>query len=300
VGPLRAGPRLDVASTANAVGRAELVRSLAACLEVPSPGLTPVIDVLGLPRRPTPAEHTDLLTFQLYPYASVYLGPEGQLGGVARDRVAGFLRALEVVPPAEPDHLVVLLGAYAELLDLDAGEGSRARHARTVLLHEHLWSWVIRFTARVRELGPAAYRHWAALLDAVLIDEVDRLGPPRALPAHLREAPPLPDEDASTGAFLQGLLAPVRSGLVLARADVARIARELDLGLRVGERAYMLRALLHQDAAATLDALAGEARRQHATVVGDDVVAGFWRARLRATEDHLEISRVAAATGVGP
>jgi TorA maturation chaperone TorD len=223
--------------------RAELIRALAAAAEPPTPALAAVAGALGLPRLPTAAEHTDLFTFQLHPYASVHLGPEGQLGGIARDRVAGFLRALGVTPPTEPDHLVVLLSAYAELVDLDdVGTGERARHARTALLHEHLWPWVPGFATRAAELGAAPYRRWATLLHDALEVEVAHLGPPPTLPAHLRDAPGLPDpREAPPGSFLDGLLAPVRSGLVLARADLARIARELDLGLRIGERAYLLR-----------------------------------------------------------
>jgi TorA maturation chaperone TorD len=270
-------------------GRADLVRALAAAVEPPTPSLTAVAVALGLPRVPSAAEHTELFTFQLHPYASVHLGPEGQLGGIARDRIAGFLRALDVVPPPEPDHLVVLLGAYAELLDLDAGDGCRARHARTVLLHEHLGSWVPRFLLRVHELATEPYRVWAGLLDQLLRDEAELLGPPVTLPAHLREAPPLLDpreHEAST--FLQGLLAPVRSGLVIARADLVRAARELDLGLRIGERAYLLRALLGQDASGTLAFLAAEAGRQHDHVRGDDPIDAFWRARLARSATLLD------------
>lgn len=271
------------------MGRAELVRALAACLEAPSPALAPVVEALGLPRLPTTAEHTDVFVFQLHPYASVHLGPEGQLGGVARDRVAGFLRALGVVPPAEPDHLVVLLGAYAQLIDLDGGEGSRARHARTVLLHEHLWPWVPRFLRRVDELGAPPYRHWAGLLGDLLAGELDALDAPAILPAHLREAPALPDpRDGDVPAFVGGLLAPVRSGLVLARADLVRVARQLALGIRIGERAYLLRALLSQDVGGTLRALAVEARRQRDHVRSGDLVATFWRGRLAGTAALLD------------
>jgi TorA maturation chaperone TorD len=269
--------------------RAELIRALAAAAEPPTPALAAVAGALGLPRVPTAAEHTDLFTFQLHPYASVHLGPEGQLGGIARDRVAGFLRALGVTPPTEPDHLVVLLSAYAELVDLDDdGAGERARHARTALLHEHLWPWVPGFATRAAELGAAPYRRWASLLHDALEVEVAHLGPPPTLPAHLRDAPGLPDpREAPPGSFLDGLLAPVRSGLVLARADLARIARELDLGLRIGERAYLLRALLAQDGPATLRALADETTRQHGQVRGEDPTAGFRRDRLTAAGDLL-------------
>ncbi len=274
------------------MSRAELCRTLAAIGATPGAATAHHAEVLGLERSPTTAEHTELFTFQLYPYASVHLGPEGKLGGVARDRIAGFLRALQVVPPPEPDHLIVLLDAYAQLLDLDdGGAGSRARHARTVLLHEHLASWLPRFTHRVAELAPEPYRRWAGVLDDLIDAETGLLGVAPTLPAHLREAPDLHGlVDEGRDAFVDGVLAPVRSGLVLARADLARAARDLDLGLRIGERAYTLTALLEQDADATLRWLADEARRQSRPLDrrgSEDPTVRFWQQRLDATAGLL-------------
>lgn len=293
------------------MSRAELARALAALVE--GPDLAEVAGALELSRPPTPVEHTQLFDLQLYPYASVHLGPEGQLGGVARDRVAGFLRALGVVPPAEPDHLAVLLAAYAELIELDGGPArvgvradavpgaGRARHARTVLLHEHLWSWVPRFTDRAAELGARPYRQWAGLLRRFLADEVAALGPPPGLPAPLRDAPGIPDprDGGSAEDLLAGLLAPVRAGVVLTRADLARAATALGLGLRIGERAFVLRALIAQDAPGTLRFLAAEALRQRESVRGDDATAGFWVDRLETTAGLLdELARTADAVPV--
>jgi TorA maturation chaperone TorD len=273
------------------MSRAELCRTLAAVAATPGPATAAHTALLDLGRPPTAAEHTELFVFELHPYASVHLGAEGKLGGVARDRIAGFLRVLGVTPPPEPDHLVVLLDAYAQLLELDgAGAGPRARHARTVLLHEHLASWVPRLTHRVDELGAAPYRRWAHLLDQLLAAETETLGAPPTLPAHLREAPDLHGlADGGRDAFVDGLLAPARSGLVLARADLGRAARELDLGLRIGERAYALQAMLEQDAHATLDWLATEARRQAQTWRGaHDPTGRFWSDRLTATAALLD------------
>jgi TorA maturation chaperone TorD len=273
------------------MSRAELCRTLAAMVAAPGPATSRHAEALGLERAPTAAEHTETFTFQLHPYASVHLGPEGKLGGEARDRIAGFFRALEITPPPEPDHLAVLLDAHAQLIDLDAGgERSRARHARTVLLHEHLTCWVGRFTARVAELAPAPYRTWARQLDELLAAETALLGGAPTLPAHLREAPDLTRlVDDGRDAFVEGLLAPVRSGLVLARADLARAAADLDLGLRIGERAYTLTALLQQDARATLRWTAHEARRQRdALPVASDPTTTFWHDRLVATAALLD------------
>ena len=113
------------------------------------------------------------------------------------------------------------------------------------------------------------------------------------LPAALREAAPLPEpEDATAADWTQALLTPVRSGLVIARADLARAAHELGLGSRVGERAFALRALLDQDARAVLDWIAGEATRQsddlHAvSATAGEGVAAWWRGRLERTADVI-------------
>src|SRR5204863_6550834 len=95
----------------------ELFRTLGVLLEPPVAAHRPLAELLDLGPPPSAAEHTDLFRFQLYPYASVYLGAEGMLGGEARDRIAGFWRALGLVPPAEPDELTVMLGFYAELAE---------------------------------------------------------------------------------------------------------------------------------------------------------------------------------------
>jgi TorA maturation chaperone TorD len=275
------------------VSRTALLRALADLVARPHDATSAVADALELPRAPTSAEHTDLFDFQVYPYASVHLGDEGMLGGDARDRIAGFLRALDVTPPAEPDHLVVLLHAYADLSDLADSGAPRADHARQVLLHEHLGSWVGRFLSRVVELGAEPLRAWSRLTVATLAAELADHGPPPALPPALRDAAILQDPgDATAADWTQGLLTPVRSGLVIARADLARAAHELGLGTRVGERAFVLRALLDQDARAVLGWIAQEAYRQADDLEpversGGRAVAAWWRSRLHHTADLI-------------
>ena len=271
----------------------ELVRALGALSELPSAEHERLATVLALPEPPTAAEHSDVFLFQLYPYASVYLGAEGMLGGEARDRVAGFWRALGLVPPAEPDHLGALLGLYASLAESERSEGDPARarllrEARRALLWEHLLSWLPPYLVRMREIAPSFYLAWAELLERTLAEEALALGAGERAPLHHRAAPALPDpREDGLEPFLAGLLAPARSGLLLLRSDLARAASSLGLGLRAGERAFALRALLGQDAPGMLGWLAAEAGewgRRHGESAGRfGPVTGFWVERAKAS-----------------
>jgi hypothetical protein len=68
---------------------------------------------LGLPPCGT-GEHAEVFAFNCPPYASAYLG-----GGTAR--LAAYWTATGLDRPAEPDHLSVLLGLYAQLGQAGAG-----------------------------------------------------------------------------------------------------------------------------------------------------------------------------------
>src|SRR5258708_14132549 len=178
----------------------ELFRALGALVETPRPELREVAELLGLGSLPTRAAHGSLFLLQLYPYASVYLGAEGQLGGEARDRIAGFWRAPGRPRPAEPDHLALMLGLHARLAELEAQAGDgpereRWRHARWAFLWEHLLSWLPIFLTKLIDLagdhGTADpfYAGWAALLRDPLREEAKSLCSPDQLPPHLRASP---------------------------------------------------------------------------------------------------------------
>ena len=270
----------------------ELFRALGALLDAPCSENRLLGHLLELGQVPDEPTHNDLFLFQLYPYASAFLGDDGRLGGEAQDRVAGFWRALGTDPPAEPDHLRTMLAGYAWLVEAQSGANGKSaeawRDARHAFLWEHLLSWVLPFLTKLRQIAPPFYRGWADTLQAVLSRESALLGPPRRRPLALREAAPVPDPREVNGdSFLLALLSPARSGLVLTRADLARAGRDLGLGLRVGERAYILRSMLAQGPGATLGWLAREAlewARLHdrgGTTAPE--VADFWTQRATRT-----------------
>lgn len=284
----------------------ELFRALAVIAEPPTKEAAVVAEALKLGELPTADEFTELFIFQLYPYASVYLGAEGMMGGEARDAVAGFWRALGQVPPAEADHLSVMLALYARLAELETEENEAARRAswrsaRKAFLWEHLLSWLPVYLSKLAGIAPPFYRHWGELLMKALLAEALALGQQESLPLHLREATGLVDPRGDEGieGFQQSILTPVRFGGILTRADLTRAARKVGVGLRMGERKFILKALFAQDALGIFDWLIKEAarwqtlhRRKRETL---GVISEVWEKRAEAASALLKELKLAAA-----
>lgn len=280
----------------------ELFRALAVLIEPPMARAAPLADALELGVLPDADAYTEFFVFQLYPYASVYLGAEGMLGGEARDRVAGFWRALGQTPPGDVDYLPVMLALYARLCELEKRERDESargnwRRARKTFLWEHLLSWLPVYLSKVSEIAPAFYRRWGEVLSEALLHEASEVGGQQWLPLHLRETTHgLADPRSDGGAaFLSSLLSPVRSGMILVRADFARAARSLGLGLRIGERNFILKALLSQDARGMLGWLREEATgwAERHRVLGEQQgalgdVAQAWEQRAKTSATLLE------------
>lgn len=274
----------------------ELLRALGALADATGAEQRRLLDLLELPHPARPSEHTELFVLHLPPYASPYLGAEGMLGGETRDRIAGFWRAIGIRPGTEPDHLTALLSLYAGLREAASAvrHASRQRwhNARRALLWEHLAPWLVPYLDRVSAHAGATYRRWAALLAEALEREAELVGAPVIEPLHIRVAPPPLDAPVESLEKLVGaLLTPIRSGLILTRADIARAARDLQVGLRLRERAPMLRDLVAYDAAGSLRWLETEATRRAAKLrarsghLGD--VAAFWADRAEKTATLL-------------
>src|SRR5918912_2670654 len=141
----------------------ELFRALAVLSEPPTDEAVRLAEALELGPIPAASEYTELFVFQLYPYASVYLGAEGMIGGEARAAVAGFWRALGQTPPAEADNLAVMLALYAQLAELEEQQEVAMRRqtwakARKAFLWEHLLSWLPVYLQKLEAIAPPFYR----------------------------------------------------------------------------------------------------------------------------------------------
>ena len=296
--------------------RWELLRALGAVAGDPA-DVAAAYGALGLP-APGNAEHTEVFVLNCPPYAAIYLGADGALGGDAADRVAGFWRAIGVAPPAEPDHLAALLSLYASLGEACSGARTEAvRHALTRARHalfwEHLWPWLPAYLAAV-EAFPALAA-WAALTRrAVLAERAGHPGhpggpggpdgPDARLPLALRAAPAPLSPDCAPGDLPVALTTPTRSGLILTRRALAAGAEAAGAGRRIGERRFTLRAMLDQEPAGTLRWLGAEAARwadTHAVLARNraagpagDAVQDWWARRARRTAAVLCAAAAAA------
>jgi TorA maturation chaperone TorD len=277
-----------------AVDRCELIRALGAVADCPLAART-AASALGLP-APSDTELTDVFVLNLAPYAAVYLGPDGALGGEGADRVAGFWRVLRIDPPTEPDHLSALLGLYANLgeaLATARRPATRAALARTraTLFWEHLQPWLPGYLEAVTDVPAPTLAAWAALLRQVMSAEAARQPAMPALPLALRSAPP--GLDLSPGAELREMTAalttPIRSGIILTRHRVALGARQAGVGHRIGERRFALQAMIEQDPPGTLAWLAAESLRwqRRYRCRGADATTQWWTDRAGRTGQVL-------------
>jgi TorA maturation chaperone TorD len=293
--------------------RWELLRALGAVADSPAAARA-VADPLAL-APVSDAEHTEAFVLNCPPYAAVYLGPDGALGGEGADRAAGFWRALRLTPPTEPDHLTALLALYAHLGEAAADTGRPATagaltRARLSLFREHLWPWLPAYLDAVADLGLPVLAEWAGLARRAVATEFAEQPAWPTLPLALRTAlaPDLPlasdlaraprGDRPEAGLDLRGLVdlltTPVRSGIILTRRRLAAGAGEAGLGHRVGERRYALRAMLDQDPWAALAWAAAEAARwrdRHARRAAGDEVAAWWAERAARTVDLLRQPR---------
>lgn len=274
----------------------DLLRLLAALAEPPSQRHAEFAAVLDL-AGPASLEdwriaHTAAFIEQCPPYVSTLVGEDGQIGGEAADRVAGFRRLLGAESEQSADRLPALLADYAELVD-HATDDARAQHARAAMLWEHLLSWTMPYLDGVARSAPPPYDHWALLARDVLSLEAETSSAPDQLPLHLRAAPAVADlfEAESAGDAIRILLTPIASGIVLTRADLARAVATLGVGLVQNSRSFILKHLFEQDGPATLAWLARQARAQaearisEQTQLGDTAI--FWATRATATADAL-------------
>ncbi len=230
------------------------------------------------------ADYQHLFGFNVFPFASVFLDPEGMLDGPVTDYVRRQFQRAGCPTPLTgeaPDHLGQELTLLAFLARAEAGawidglptEARRIRRLERRFMDEHLLGWLIPFTQAVRDEGFPFFTVLAELTLDLALDHrsaLDDGGRPPLKRFTLPEPPPLLD-DPGTGLkdIAAYLTTPPWAGLFLSRDAITRLGRYAGVPRGFGDRTRMLANLFR--AAAEYDRL--DAVLEHLTAL-----TGAWRA----------------------
>jgi TorA maturation chaperone TorD len=203
------------------------------------------------------AEHQALFGHELFPFAGVFLGPSGLVG---EGRAATVVRAahaalgLECNDEPSPDHLGRGLLLLEVLVDAerqarahdDAHDARTLEHWQRRVLDEALLPWMPPLWAALAGQPASLWTRAVELTIGVLARHRGELG---GLP--LATGPQgegvdrlLDDPAADLAAVAHALVTPARSGVYLARRDLATLARRSELPQGFGARRDVLERLL--------------------------------------------------------
>lgn len=274
------------------------------------------------------AEHQALFGHEVFPFAGVFMGPSGLVGeGAAAGVVRAAHRALGLEPPREPspDHLGQGLRVLEVLVD--AERQARAHRdvddVRTLegwqrrVLDEALLPWMPPLWAALAGQPVSVWTRAVELAVGVLARHCSELGGPLPLasgpgPFATGDVETVLDEPkAGLAAVARALVTPVRSGVYLARRDLAVLARRSELPQGFGTRADVLERMLRVAAEyGQLPRMMDELRRL--LEARDDAYAGLaaepglapyvpaWRRRLAGSVRLVERLRGAAPRASDP
>lgn len=260
------------------------------------------------------ADYQHLFGFNVFPFASVFLDPEGMLDGPVTDYVRRQFQRAGCPTPLTgeaPDHLGQELTLLAFLARAEAGawidglptEAERIRRLERRFMDEHLLGWLAAFTQAVRDEGFPFFTVLAELTLDLALEHRSALGDggrPASQRFTLPEPPPLLD-DPGTGLkdIAAYLTTPPWAGLFLSRDAITRLGRHAGVPRGFGDRTRMLANLFR--AAAEYDrldvvlehlaALTASWRAHYVALCtrstpGLSGVVGVWLERL-ATTDRL-------------
>jgi len=245
------------------------------------------------------ADHETLFGLNVLPFASVFLEPDGMLGGTVTSAAAGFRAEVGMNPPNSmpADHV----SAEIELLGRLAG--ARDRTLFRLFLDTHFLSWYPLFVRAVEAERDDFYSALSAKVLERTLEE--RLNSGADLSDAHADLAPVPEllgaSDTDVAEIARFFTTPVHCGIFLSRAAISRLARAGRLPRGFGRRRQMLETLLHS--AATYDALEevlnGIQSEVDATASAWDRVAasklsaaaywaGRWRTRLEGSSAALD------------
>lgn len=188
------------------------------------------------------ADHYQAFGLEVFPYASVYLNEEPQMGGNEPSGLFGLYQSHGYEPTDEPDHLASELGFLALLLERDADEALLSS-----FFYPHLLRWIFPFGEALLQLQHPVYGVAFNRLMELLVELKGRI-PVQAI-EHFRpedrELDLLSQEETGLKKIAEFLLAPSYSGIYLSREGIRNFGKVLDMPIGFGTRSQLLPALFY-------------------------------------------------------
>jgi TorA maturation chaperone TorD len=239
------------------------------------------------------AVHHTLFSFNIFPYAALFLTEEGLPGGETANQLLYLYQQAGYVPESSfvaADHLGHQLGFLAFLADAEA-EAQQSQPEIVSLwqkrqhyfLEAHLLPWLLPCLVAVEQADSPFFATIAQLTYTLVLTHFAELSSAEATspPAvdNTAEKPRLlADDRTGLREIAHFLLTPCLSGLFLSSQAVGSMARQLDLPRGFGNREQVLLNLVRT--AVQYEAL--PLLLNHLTQSLDD-----WRARYAAIERHF-------------
>ncbi len=232
-----------------------------------APELEKALGGLEDPVQPA-ADHFHLFGFNVFPYQSMFLDIDGNLGGEQSERVLNFYRqaGFDLTPNSpssgyaageSPDHIGLELAFLSFLsgAEADAIQDGEELHVHRIqslqrdFFDQHLLPWLPVLVQAVGQQGLPFYSELSRLTLELACEHRAALGEGVAVrqAAFALPHPPalLENEKTSLKDIAAYLLTPAYSGIYLSRDDIARLGRSHKLPRGFGGRTQMLSNLLH-------------------------------------------------------
>ena len=249
---------------------------------------TEISDALGLEG----ASQSDLYRLfikDLSPFASVYLSPDGNIGGDSQAVISGIYRALGVPVPSDPDHLSSLLSLLSQILIAEAKtieygsdpEHSSVARTREVLVNEHLLTWLPAYLVSAARVAPEPLSNWVSLCwDTLkLLASPNETAGPKDQKVRLYQAD-------SLSQLIGFLTTPSKSGIILTVSDIETFSEEIGLAVRAGTKRMVLKDIFLAEPDGVSEKIEAFIRRQmsdYVTAAAEFSSLGIWAANAENT-----------------
>lgn len=260
-------------------------------------------------------EYSYLFLLNIYPYESLYTGPEVRLNTVETERVQAFYEELGFNNNSEvfADHVAVELEFMATLAQQEAHYWQKNLKVQAgylsglaqKFLQEHLLKWLLIFSLAVqRTTRQAFYRELVEETLAFVCQDFQQLSEglneKEVAAIEQRSITAKPSHERSLSNLIRYLITPDEAGFYLCKIEMFRLAQAMQLPSGVGDRFQMLKSLFENAAqyemleklvSALIEIVQGYEEDFDRLITEFEVARPGWQGwqeRLKATQQLLE------------